>query len=68
MSERPAPARLRSLCGTARRIRKRNQKKLHKGREHTFPCRPSGMWACIGEPERFRRLGLPAIETTDSAR
>ena len=68
MSERPAPARLRSLCGTARRMRKRNQKKLHKGREHTFPCRPSGMWACIGEPERFRRLGLPDRGTNDTVR
>ena len=41
----------------------RNQKKLHKGRENRVPCRPSGIWACIGEPERFRRLGLPAMTT-----
>ena len=51
-----APARLKSLCGTARRLKKRNQKKLHKGREHRIPCRPSGIWACIGTPDRERRL------------
>ena len=68
MSERPAPARLKSLCGTARRMKKRNQKKLHKGRENSIPCRPSGIWACIGAPERFRRMGLPDLGTNDTAR
>ena len=56
MSERPAPARVKSLCGTARRLRIRNQKKLYKGRGQTMPCRPSGMWICIGTPDRERRL------------
>lgn len=57
MNPRPAPARRQSLCGTARRLKKRNQKKLFKGRDNSIPCRPSGIWACIGYPERERRLG-----------
>jgi hypothetical protein len=60
MSERPAPARVKSLCGTARRMKIRNQKKLHKGRDNSIPCRPSGIWSCIGTPDRERRLAQPA--------
>jgi hypothetical protein len=56
---RPAPARVKSLCGTARRLKIRNQKKLFKGRDNRLPCRPSGIWACIGSPDRERRLHQP---------
>lgn len=56
MSKRPTPARLKSLCGTARRLKRTNQKKLHRGRDTQLPCRPSGLWACIGIPDRPRRL------------
>ena len=55
MNERPA-ARLKSLCGTARRLKKKNQKKLFMTRDTRRPCRPSGLWACIGTPDRSRRL------------
>jgi len=55
MSERPAPARLKSLCGTSRRLKLRNQKKLFLHRDPRRPCRPSGLWACLGTPERMRR-------------
>jgi len=57
VSERPAPARLHSLCGTARKLKARNQKKLFKARDTRIPCRPCGIWACIGTPDRDRRLG-----------
>jgi hypothetical protein len=57
MNERPAPARLHSLCGTSRKLKAKNQKKL-AGKHSTprMPCRPSGIWACIGVGERTRRL------------
>ena len=51
-----APARLKSLCGTARKLKARNQKKLTAARPQRIPCRPSGIWACIGTPDRQRRL------------
>ena len=57
MSDRPAPARLQSLCGTARKLQRRNQKKLKTRNSSGIPCRPSGIWACIGFPERERRMG-----------
>jgi hypothetical protein len=61
VNDRPAPARVKSLVGTARRLKKKNQSKLVLGRPaNRLPCRPSGMWACIGEPERARRLASPA--------
>jgi hypothetical protein len=51
-----APARVKSLCGTARKLKKRNQKKLKLTRNSPgIPCRPSGIWACIGTPDRDRR-------------
>jgi len=57
MSERPAPARLHSLCGTSRKLKAKNQKKLvGKHGPSRLPCRPSGIWACIGTGERTRRL------------
>ena len=57
MSERPAPARLHSLCGTTRKLKARNQKKLMgKHGPSRMPCRPSGIWACIGTGERTRRM------------
>ena len=55
MIKRPAPARLKSLCGTARRLKRKNQKKLFMTRDTRRPCRPSGLWACIA-PERSRRM------------
>jgi hypothetical protein len=57
MNERPAPARLHSLCGTSRKLKLKNQKKLAGKRGPTrIPCRPSGIWACVGTSERFRRV------------
>jgi hypothetical protein len=57
VSERPAPARLHSLCGTSRKLKARNQKKLAAGKHaaQRLPCRPSGIWACINNSERFRQ-------------
>ena len=60
MSERPAPARVKSLCGTARRLKHKNQQKLFMTRDPRRPCRPSGIWACIGLPDRARRMADPA--------
>jgi hypothetical protein len=55
-----APARVKSLCGTARKLKARNQKKLKGIRNPSgIPCRPSGIWACIGLPDRERRLATP---------
>ena len=55
-----APARIKSLCGTARKLKARNQKKLKGIRNPSgIPCRPSGIWACIGTPDRQRRLAAP---------
>jgi hypothetical protein len=52
-----APARIKSLCGTGRKLKARNQKKLKGFRNPSgMPCRPSGIWACIGTPDRVRRL------------
>jgi hypothetical protein len=57
VSERPAPARLHSLCGTSRKLKAKNQKKLSgKHGPARMPCRPSGIWACVGVGERTRRL------------
>jgi hypothetical protein len=58
VSARPAPARLHSLCGTGRKLKAKNQKKL-AGKQHgpsRIPCRPSGIWACVGVGERTRRI------------
>jgi len=53
---RPAPARLHSLCGTSRKLKARNQKKLAmKHGPSRLPCRPSGIWACNNNSERFRQ-------------
>ena len=57
MSTRPAPARLHSLCGTGRKLKVKNPKKLVvvRGGPARLPCRPSGIWACIHVGERSRR-------------
>lgn len=53
---RPASARLHSLCGTARRMKKKQERTA--ARETGVarqPCREAGLWACHGDSERFRR-------------
>ena len=59
MSERPAPARAHSLCGTARRL---NRKKAHAGKKMLGrkPCRYAAIWTCQGLGDRARRLAEPA--------
>ncbi|HET7810075.1 MAG TPA: hypothetical protein VFL16_05830 [Steroidobacteraceae bacterium] len=65
MNERPAPARLHSLCGTARRMKQKNQQKLQRS-HNKIPCRPSGIWACIGAGDRSRRLASDRSPRQDS--
>jgi hypothetical protein len=50
-------ARLHSLCGTQRRIKKKQQqaKAKTKGLFSPRPCRGAGLWACHADSERFRR-------------
>jgi hypothetical protein len=68
VSERPAPARLHSLCGTARKLKLKNQKKLPVTRNPSgIPCRPSGIWQCIGTPDRERRMPRVPIRQQESA-
>jgi hypothetical protein len=55
VSARPAPARLHSLCGTSRKLKLKNQKKLIARDPKRLPCRPSGIWACVNSSERFRQ-------------
>ena len=54
MSMRRRGARLESLCGTARRMKKEEDDALLDRRNR--PCRYPGIWACQGEPDRSRRL------------
>jgi hypothetical protein len=53
LSERPEPARLKSLCGTSRRMHKAATEKSASARR---PCRYHAIWACQGTPDRERRL------------
>ncbi len=55
MSERPQRARLHSLCGTSRRLKKATLAKP-KTANHRRPCRFHAMWVCQGTPDRERRL------------
>lgn len=57
MTPRPLRARLHSLCGTARRMRKEEEMAAPKERR---PCRHNAIWACQGSGERTRRLPTPA--------
>jgi hypothetical protein len=57
VTPRPLRARLQSLCGTARRLRKEEESAAPApGRR----CRHNAIWACQGSGERSRRLALPA--------
>jgi len=58
VNPRQGPARLHSLCGTARRMKLKNQQKLQRS-HNKIPCRPSGIWACIGTGDRMRRAARP---------
>ncbi len=55
MNERATPARAQSLCGTARRLKK---KKVATARVNAArrPCRHAALWACQGNGERTRRM------------
>jgi len=57
VSLRRPGARLESLCGTARRLKKEEQDTVIGRRIR--PCRYPGIWACQGEPDRSRRLAVP---------
>jgi hypothetical protein len=56
VTPRPLRARLQSLCGTARRMRKEEEAAVPAQRR---PCRHHAIWACQGLGERTRRLALP---------
>jgi len=47
-------ARIHSLCGTSRRVKKKAAAKLTMTRMR--PCRHHAIWACQGAPDRGRRL------------
>jgi hypothetical protein len=50
-------ARLQSLCGTARRIKKKKkQPNAAMQLVRRGPCRHHAIWACQGAPDRERRL------------
>ena len=54
MTPRPVRARLQSLCGTARRMRK--EEEFASQPKNRRPCRYHAIWACQGMGERTRRL------------
>ncbi|HEU4591876.1 MAG TPA: hypothetical protein VFS13_13300 [Steroidobacteraceae bacterium] len=56
MIARPARARLQSLCGTARRMRKEEEAATASATRR--PCRHPAVWACHGNSERLRRSML----------
>jgi len=58
VTPRPLRARLQSLCGTARRMRKEEESTVPVQRR---PCRHNAIWACQGSGERTRRLALPTL-------
>jgi len=48
---------MQSLCGTARRIKKKKAVAAKmKLRNEPRPCRHHAIWACQGTPDRSRRL------------
>jgi hypothetical protein len=55
MTQRTTRARVQSLCGTARRLKK---KKVAIARVNAArrPCRFAALWACQGSGERSRRM------------
>jgi hypothetical protein len=53
VTPRAPRARLQSLCGTARRLRREEESAAPRERR---PCRHHAIWACQGSGERTRRL------------
>jgi hypothetical protein len=52
---RPAGARLQSLCGTARRMRKEEEAAAAAAStQNRRPCRHPAVWACQGNSGRLR--------------
>jgi hypothetical protein len=56
VNARPPRARLQSLCGTARGLASEQAQSENSRKQR--PCRHEAMWACQGEADRLRRLGL----------
>jgi hypothetical protein len=56
---RPARARLQSLCGTARRMKKKEAAATPRNNPRR-PCRHHAIWACQGSGDRSRRLAQSA--------
>ena len=54
MTPRPVRARLQSLCGTNRRLRKEEEQASVS--QNRRPCRYHAIWSCQGMGERSRRL------------
>jgi len=55
VTPKPVRARLQSLCGTNRRLRKEEELATQPANSHR-PCRHHAIWACQGMGERSRRL------------
>jgi len=67
MTSRPVRARLQSLCGTQRRMRK-EEVAAATAHVKTRPCRYHAIWACQGMGERSRRLAVPLTQPAGESR
>jgi hypothetical protein len=67
VTRRPVRARLHSLCGTQRRMRK-EEVAAATAHVRSRPCRYHAIWACQGMGERSRRLAVPPSLAAEESR